>query len=98
MSMYKLAKFSVPLLGPLTGNEYTIKDSFKFANEIQSFDSKLVRASFDIESLFTNIPVRETFDLSAENLFRDSTRVDNLSKDSIRELLMRTILESSFLN
>ena len=49
----KLAKFLVPILEPLTTNEYTIKDSFTFAEELQSFDSKLVMASFDIESQLT---------------------------------------------
>ena len=94
---YKLAKFLVPILEPLTTNEYTIKDSFTFAEELQSFDSKLVMASFDIESLFTNIPLQETIDLCVENLFQDRTHVDNLSKDSFRELLTRTISESLIL-
>ena len=91
---YKLAKFLVPILEPLTTNEYTIKDSFTFAEELQSFDSKLVMASFDIESLFTNIPLQETIDLCVENLFQDRTHVDNLSKDSFRELLTRNMSES----
>ena len=52
---YKLAKFLVPMLEYLTTNEYTIKDSITFAEELQSFNSKLVMASLDIESLFTNI-------------------------------------------
>ena len=47
------------MLEPLTTNEYTIKDSFTFAKELQNFDSKLVMVSFDIESLFTNIPFQE---------------------------------------
>ena len=55
---YKLAKFFVPLLAPLTSNEYTIKNSFSFAEELLSFDSNLVMASFDVESLFTNIPLK----------------------------------------
>ena len=91
---YKLAKFFLPILEPLTTNEYTIKDSFTFAEELQSFDSKLVMASFDIESLFTNIPLQETIDLCVENLFQDRTHVDNLSKDSFRELITRTMCES----
>ena len=70
---YKLAKFLVPLLQPLTTNEYTLKDSFKFSEELQSFYSKLVIASFDKESLFTNIPLQETTDLCVENLFKDRT-------------------------
>ena len=91
---YKLAKFLVPMVEPLTTNEYTIKDSFIFAEELQSFDSKLVMASFDIESLFTNNPLQETIDLCVKNLFQDRTHVDNLSKDSFRELLTRTMSES----
>ena len=90
----KLAKFLIPILEPITSNEYTIKDSFTFAEELQSFDSKLVTASFDKESLFTNIPLQETIDFCVENLFQDRTHVDNLSKDSFRELLTRTMSES----
>ena len=68
---YKLAKFFVPLLAPLTSNEYTIKDSFPFAEELLSFDSNLVMASFELEALFTNIPLKETIDLCVDILFYD---------------------------
>ena len=54
-------------------------------------------ASFDTESLFTNIPLQETIDLCVENLFQDRTHVDNLSKDSFRELLTSTMPESLIL-
>ena len=36
---YKLAKFLVPILKSLTSNEYTVKDSFAFAEEIVEQDS-----------------------------------------------------------
>ena len=94
---YKLAKFLVPILEPLTINEYIIKDSFTFAEELQSFDLKLLMASFDIESLFTNILFQETIDLCVENLFQDRTYVDNLSKYFYRELLTKTMSESLIL-
>ena len=51
-------------------------------------------ASFDLESLFTNIPLQETINLCVENLFQDRNHVDNLSKDSFRKLLTRTMSES----
>ena len=70
--------------------------TFTFAEEL-SFDSKLVMANFDIESLFTNISLQETIDLCVQNFFQDRTHVDNLSKDSFRELLTRTISESLIL-
>ena len=85
------------MLEALTTNEYTIKDSFTFAEELQSFDSKLVMASFNIESLFTSIPLQERIDLSVKNLFKDRTHVDNLSKDSFHELLTRIMSESLIL-
>ena len=56
-----------------------------------------MKASFDIESLFTNTPLQETIALCVENLFQDRTHVDNLSKDSFRELLTRTMSESLIL-
>ena len=54
-------------------------------------------ASFDVESLFPNIPLQETIDLCVKNLFQDRTHADNLSKDSFRELLTRTMSESLIL-
>ena len=35
---YKLAKFLVPILKSFTSNEYTVKDSFAFAEEIVEQD------------------------------------------------------------
>ena len=53
--------------------------------------------SFDLESLFTNIPLQETIHLCIENLFKDRTHVDHLLKDSFCELFTRTMSESLIL-
>ena len=61
---FKLAKFLVPILTPLTKNDYTIPDSFHFADEVFnkiSVNDYLV--SYDVESLFTNIPLVETINI-----------------------------------
>ena len=52
---YKLAKFLLQFLTPLTQNEYTVTDSFHFAEEICKQDPNLYMASLDVDSLFTNI-------------------------------------------
>ena len=91
---YKLATFFVPLLTPLTSNEYTIKDSFSFAEELLSFDSNLVMAGFDVESLFTNIPLKETIDLCVDILFYDRTNIDGITKDYFHDLLTICMSES----
>ena len=85
------------MLGPLTTNEYTIKDSFSLAEEIQSFHSKVLMTSFDIESPFTGIPLQKTIDFCVENLFKDRTHFDNLLQDFFHELLTRTMSESFIL-
>ena len=84
----------MPLLAPLTSNEYTIKDSFSFSEELLTFDSNLVMASFDIESLFTNIPLKETIDLCADILSSNMTNIDGITKDYFHELLSICMSES----
>ena len=53
-------EFLVPVLSPLTINDYTVKDSFSFVKEVVNFDHSLFMASLDVESLFTNFPIDET--------------------------------------
>ncbi|XP_037787664.1 uncharacterized protein LOC119583265 [Penaeus monodon] len=67
---YNTAKFLVPILSPLTSNKYTIDNSTSFANEITSLDPKqpVTMASFDVESLFTNVPLLETTDIITNNI------------------------------
>ena len=58
--VYILAKYLVPILSPLTVNDYTVKGSFTFAKEVINFDHNLFMVSLDVKSLFTNIPIDET--------------------------------------
>ena len=85
------------MLDFLTTNEYSIQDSFTFAEGLQSFDSKLVMANFNILSVFTYILSQETIDLCVQNLSKDRTHADNFSKDSFCELLTSTMFKSLIL-
>ena len=53
---YNIAKFFVPLLKDFTLNEYTVRDSFFFCDEIQEQDNSIYMSSFDIESFLRTIP------------------------------------------
>ena len=53
--------------------------------------------SFDIKSLFTNIPLPETLNFCVQNLYRNQTHVANLTKNSFCSLLKITIFESFFI-
>ena len=95
---YILVKFSVPLVGSLTTNEYPIKNFITFAGKLQSFDFKLAMTSSEIESVYTNVLLQDMFDLCVEHLFRDRTHINNTSKDPICEMLKKNMFESSFVN
>ena len=84
---YKLAKFLVPILKSLTSNEYMVKDSFGFAEEIVEQDSEFFMGSLDIDSLFTNIPLEETIYICTNILFENMEKVEGLSKTEFKELL-----------
>ena len=73
---YEMSRFMVSLLSPLTTNIFTICDSFSFVSEILKVrNDNYVMASFDVKSLFTNIPVVETSNIILEKLFPTSESV-----------------------
>ena len=72
----KLAKIYVPLLETLTYNQYTIKDSFSFCEELKHFNTNLTVVSFGVKLLFINISLRETIDLCVQKLFEDKNYID----------------------
>ena len=53
---YNLAKFLVPLIEPITKNNFTLKNSFEFSKEICEQNSEYFVVSLDAEFLFTNMP------------------------------------------
>ena len=57
---YSLAKFLNPILSPLINNEFAVKSSFDFAEEIVNYNHNLSMASPVVESLFTNILLKGT--------------------------------------
>ena len=94
---YNLAKFCDQLLKPLTNIDYLTKDSSSFVEQVLDFDTSCFMASFDIKSLFTNIPLTEMFNLCVQNLYRNQTHVNNLTKSSFYKLLKITMFESFFI-
>ena len=88
----------IPILEPLTQNEFTVKDSFTFAKEITKYDSSLFMASFDVESLFTNIPLKETINNCVNDLHNKNLYNGKLNKSDLFKLMETATSESSFIN
>ena len=95
--VYKLAKYLVPILSPLTVNDYTAKDSFTSAKEVINFEHNLFMASLDVELLFTNIPIDETSKNAVGNLFSSNMYRRTLSASELYYLLKLATSDSSFI-
>ena len=77
---YNIAKFLVPILAPITTNRFVCKDSFTFASEVRNQNPDLFMASFDVDSLFTNIPLDETIDICITKLFGRKHKFNKFKK------------------
>ena len=95
---YNIAKYLVSLLRPFSINQYSINDSFSFLQELHSLDlntDNVFMASFDITSLFTNIPL--TIDIIIQRLFNTSTHFQGFSIPDFRKLLNLAVKNCHFL-
>ena len=82
-----LAQYLGSLLTLHIPSEYSTKDSFTFIEEIKSVsvtDKFLV--SFDLTSVFTNIPLSEAIDIAINLIFQSSPDI-KFAKSELRKLL-----------
>ena len=96
---YNLAKFLVPIISPLTCNEHTIDNSTKFVKELiaSNLPHNFTMASFDVESLFTNVTLRETTDIIVDKLIEGDFNTHGLNKEQLKKLLNIATAESVFI-
>ena len=90
---YNLVKFLFPTLNPLIKNEYTVWDSFPFAEEICEQYPKSSIGSLDVDPLFANIPLDETIDICFNQLFKHTDAVEGFIKSELKQLLCFTTKE-----
>ena len=100
---HNIAKWLAKALEPVLDHysEFCIKDSFSFVTMLRDSDvnhESNVMCSFDIKSLFTNVPLNEVIDLCMETLYEKDTTVYEIQRETMRELLVfaTTNVEFSF--
>ena len=71
-------------LSSITFNKLTVKDSFAFAEEIVHHDGKLFIGSLDVDSLFTNIPLKETNNICINLLYNNVDVIEGINKSNLR--------------
>ena len=98
---YGVGKFISQLLSPLTQNEYTLKDSFEAADRIKAipqshYDEGYKLISFDVKSLFTNVPLRKTVNVILDRVYKDNAIQTNLKKRTLKKLINDTCSKTAF--
>ena len=76
-----------------------VKDSFTFVDSIRKFPSNDAQTmcSFDVESLYINIPVSEAIEIALDEHYKKPTKVDcALNRDQMRKLLNLAVRDIPF--
>ena len=93
---YNLARFLCDLLSPLVPNDYSCKDTFSFVSQIKNANlSKKFLVSYDVTSLFTNIPLQEIIDIAINLIFNHNPNL-NLTRKELKKLLLFATSQAHF--
>ena len=79
---YNLVRFLYDLLSPLVPNDYSCKYTFSFVSQIKNaYLSQKFLISYDVTSLFTNIALQETIDITINLIFNHSFNLNITRKE-----------------
>ena len=94
---YNLARFLCDLLSPWVPNDYSCKDTCSFVSQIKNANlSKKFLVSYDLTSLFNNIPPEKTIDI-AINLIVNNNPNLNIAKKELKKLFLFAASQSHFI-
>ena len=94
---YNLALFLCDLLSPLVPNDYSCKDTFSFVSQIKNANlSKKFLVSYDVTSLFTNIPLQETIDIAINLIFNHNPNL-NITRKELKKLFLFATSKTHFI-
>ena len=94
---YNLSRFLCDMLTLFIPTDYCTQDSFSFVKEVQEVSvSDYFMVSYDVCSLFTNIPLNETIDL-AVNIIFDNNKSMNITKPQLKKLFVFATSQTHFL-
>ena len=94
---YNLASFLCDLLSPLVPNDHSCKDTFSFVSQIKNANlSKKFLVSYDVTSLFTNIPLQEIIDIAINLLFNHNPNL-NITRKELKKLFLFATSKTHFI-
>ena len=82
-------------------NEFTVKDSFEAVNRIHSiptefFDQGYRYVSFDVTSLFTNVPLNKIVDIVLNRIYNENLIETKLKRRTLKKLLLDACKKTAF--
>ena len=94
---YNLAHFLCDFLSPLVTNNYSCKDTFSFVSRIKNANlSKKFLVSYDVTSLFANIPLQETIDIIINLILNHNPNL-NFTRKELKKLSLFATLKTHFI-
>ena len=95
---YQTSKYLAELLKPLAKSKYTMDSTDNFLERIKSVrvDNRYDMVSFDVVSLFTNVPIEYTIDVILDKVFNKRLIKTKLSKTELKKLLLLCTTELHF--
>ena len=99
---YGVGKYISRLLHPLTLNEYHLKDSFAATEKINAIPQHLFQegykfVSFDVKSLFTNVPLSKTIKVILDRVYNAKVIPTTLKKRTLKKLINDTCSKTAFM-
>ena len=76
---YNITKNLLPISELIITNKLSIKKSFDFAREIVEQDLGFFMDSLDVESFFTNVPLKEAISISCASPISNEAKINTLS-------------------
>ena len=95
---YELAKYNDGLIKPNIPSAFMLNSTASFIDRIKAFVFKKshVLVSFDVVSLFTNVPLRETINIVCDYMYSpDAKSHPPLVKETFKKLLLWQLVDIS---
>ena len=94
---YNLTCFLCDILSPLVPNDYSCKDTSSFVSPIKNANlSKEFLVSYDVTSLFINIPLRETIEIAINLIFNHNPNL-NITRKEPKKLFLFATSQTHFI-
>ena len=96
--VYDASKVAAQFLKPLAKNEFTISDTLAFPELLKNIENSddYEDVSYDVESLFTSIPIKETIDYIIHKIYTKNVIEPMCKKSIFKKLLIKLTKECTF--